>query len=90
MAKSKEIEHAVDPVMGADFEPLASLWQGANPAYPSEQSARWAVKQIQGELAKAGALGLHRGRLFVNRATFAEVARTRALAAASKRYGGAT
>jgi hypothetical protein len=72
--------------IGEDFAPLRVLWEGESPTYPSEQSARWAVRQMQGRLAEAGALALHRGSLFVHRQKLAEVAREHAIQAASRRY----
>lgn len=76
-----------DPVMGEEFQPLRALWEGAGAPYPSEQSARWAVRQLQPQLAAAGALGLHRGMLYVHRVKFADVARAHAVQAAVRRYG---
>jgi hypothetical protein len=75
-----------DPLMGAEFQPLRTLWEGANPPYPSEQSARWAIRQLDTRLAAAGALGLHRGMLYVHRQKLIEVARDHAIAQATKRY----
>jgi hypothetical protein len=49
-----------------EFQPLASLWTGDAAPYPSEQSARWELRTLRRELAEAGALALHRGRLFVH------------------------
>lgn len=77
-----------DPVMGAGFRPVRTLWEGDGAPYPSEQSARWALRQMQSELAQDGALALHRGMLWVNRDKFAELARQRAVSAAMRRYTG--
>lgn len=76
-----------DPVMGAEFQPLRALWEGDGAPYPSEQSARWAMRQLQPQLAEAGALGLHRGMIYVHRVKFADVARAHAVQAAVRRYG---
>lgn len=48
------------------FTPLASLWEGDNPLYPSEQSALWAVRTMRTQLADAGAIALLRGRTVVH------------------------
>jgi hypothetical protein len=79
---------AADPLMGAEFQPLRALWEGDSPPYPSEQSARWAIRQLEKRLAAAGALGLHRGMLYVHRQKLIEVAREHAIAQATRRYAG--
>lgn len=84
MSKHKGL--TADPIMGAEFQPLRTLWEGPDPAYPSEQSARWAIRQLDVRLAQAGALGLHRGMLYVNLSKFVEVARQHAIEQAAKRY----
>lgn len=66
MGKHKEAP-AADPVMGADFQPLRTLWEGEAAPYPSEQSARWAIRQLNARLSAVGALGLHRGMLYGKR-----------------------
>lgn len=77
----------VQPPFMGEFKPLADLWGGEGAPYPSEVSARWAVRQMKNELADAGAVALHRGRLFVHPVKFAEVAQRRAVEAMRKRYG---
>lgn len=72
-----------------DFVPLDALWNGPKPAFPSEQSARWAVSQHRRALADAGALALVRGRVFVHPARFAQAFEAEAIAAMSVRAGGA-
>jgi hypothetical protein len=89
MASRKADPHA-DPVMGADFHPLRTLWAGEAAPYPSEQSARWAIRQLDARLAAVGALALHRGMLFVHRQKLVEVAREHAIQQAAKRYGRST
>lgn len=69
----------------ADFQPLKSLWDGANAPYPSEYSARWAVRKLRDELAQAQAVALHRSRLMVHPQRFAEVAERAAIAEFSSR-----
>lgn len=85
MSKRKDL--AADPVMGAEFQPLRTLWEGPDAPYPSEQSARWAIRQLDGRLAQVGALGLHRGMLYVHMAKFVVLARQHAIEQAAKRYG---
>lgn len=85
MASRKDDPHA-DPVMGRDFRPLRSLWEGKDAPYPSEQSARWAIRQLERRLAEMGALGLHRGMLYVHHQKLIEVARDHAIAQATKRF----
>ena len=69
----------------AEFQPLKALWSGPNAPYPSEFSARWAVRKLRDELAKAQAVALHRSRLMVHPARFARVAEDAALAEFSNR-----
>ena len=78
MIKSKVKGVPAVPFM-ADFVPLNQLWAGANPPYPSEFSARWAVRKLRDELARAQAVALHRSRLMVHPQRFAQVAEKAAL-----------
>jgi len=71
------------------FHPVSALWEGDNPAYPSEQSALWAVRQMRQQLADAEAIAFHRGRTMVDLEKVAEIARQRAIEKAKKRWGGA-
>lgn len=71
----------------AEFEPLKVLWDGPQAPYPSEYSARWALRKMREELAKAQAVGLHRSRLMVNPQRFAEVAERAAIAQFAARAG---
>jgi len=57
----------------AEFHPLDFLWSGATPPYPSEQSARWAVRMHRAALAAGRALALSRGRLLVHPDRFVSV-----------------
>lgn len=86
MAKRTEGPPA-DPVMGADFQPLRTLWEDEPTTYPSEQSARWAIRQLNERLAAVNALALHRGMLYVHRERFVQVAREHAVEQANARYG---
>ena len=63
----------------ADFQPLRALWEGSNAPYPSEYSARWAVRKLRDELAQAQAVALHRSRLMVHPQRFAQVAEQAAI-----------
>lgn len=83
---NRKQEAGAHPLMGAEFQPLSALWQGPGAPYPSENAARWAMRQLQEPLAAAGALGLHRGMLYVHRQKLIEVARQHAIAQATKRY----
>lgn len=69
----------------AEFQPLKSLWDGANAPYPSEHSARWAVRKLRTELAAAQAVALHRSRILVHPQRFADVAKQAAIAEYSDR-----
>jgi hypothetical protein len=69
----------------ADFVPLEKLWEGVNAPYPSEHSARWAVRKLRDDLVKAQAVALHRSRLLVHPQRFAQVAEQAAIADFSNR-----
>ncbi len=71
------------------FDPLESLWQGDSPAFPSEHSARWAVKQKRPVLLKANALALFRGRIFIHRERFMAALQTAAMADYKARFAPA-
>jgi hypothetical protein len=68
------------------FEPVSELWEGSTPVFPSENSARWLLKQQRQALLDAEALALHRGRLFVHRERLLQVARQHAMAACRQQY----
>lgn len=63
----------------ADFQPMRSLWEGANAPYPSEYSARWQVNKLRDQLAKNQAMAMHRGRLMIHPLRFAAVAEQAAI-----------
>lgn len=69
----------------ADFVPLKQLWEGASAPYPSEYSARWALRKLRAELAQTQAVALHRNNLLVHPARFAEVAQRAAIEAFSNK-----
>jgi hypothetical protein len=53
------------PVL-AGWVPISSLWDGPAALFPSEQSARWALRgELKNRLVDAGALARLRGRLFI-------------------------
>lgn len=68
-----------------EFSPLDALWRGSKAAFPSEQSARWAVRMHRRALAEAGALALLRGRIFVHQVKFAQVIEVEAINAMRQR-----
>lgn len=72
-----------------EFAPLEVLWTGSKPAYPSEPSARWAVRQHRKALIEGSALALSRGRLLVHPARFAQVIETESIKAIRQRESGA-
>lgn len=87
MIKSKVKGGASVPFM-AEFVPLNKLWEGTNAPYPSEYSARWAVRKLRDELAKAQAVALHRSRLMVHPQRFSQVAEQAAIEEFSSRNLG--
>ncbi len=71
------------------FKPLTVLWEGDSPAYPSEQAARWAVRRLQSDLAKAEAVAIHRRQLMVHPERFFEVVGREAITRFQKRHAEA-
>ncbi len=51
--------------------PLPALWETPG-GFPSEQSARWAIRIYRAELTKAGALVHYRRRMYFEPAKFKE------------------
>jgi len=72
-----------------EFVPLNKLWEGSNAPYPSEFSARWAIRKLREELARAQAIAMHRNRMMVHPQRFSQVAERAAIAEFSSRVGGA-
>jgi hypothetical protein len=70
-----------------DFQPFESLWDGPDAPYPSESSARWAVRALRFELLAAQALAVHRRHLFVHPQKFAQVAERMAIQGAANLLG---
>jgi hypothetical protein len=68
------------------FSPLLELWTGESPAFPSENSARWALRQQRQALIDAEALALFRGRLFVHRERLLGIVRKHAVDACRQKY----
>lgn len=56
-----------------EWRPICALWDGSDAPYPSEHSARWDLRKLQGALAQAQALAIHRGRIYVHPERFARV-----------------
>lgn len=54
------------------WRPLPDLWQTPG-GFPSEQSARWAIRAHRTELTQAGAIVTHRGRMYFEPAKFKDV-----------------
>jgi hypothetical protein len=86
LMKKVNTQQLSGPLMG-QFWPVSVLWEGDGALFPSEQSARWALRGIRSRLAKAGALAYHRGRLQVDPGKVAEIAREIAIEKACQRYG---
>lgn len=72
----------------AEFLPLNSLWEGSQAPYPSEHSARWALRKLRNELASAQAVAVHRRRIMVHPQRFAEVAEQFAITEFFNRVNG--
>ena len=68
------------------FDPLSALWQGDDPPFPSEGSARWALTRARQALVNANALALHRNRMYVHRERAMQVLNENALAEYRRRY----
>lgn len=83
--KSKVKGTVAVPFM-ADFLPMNTLWNGSNAPYPSEHSARWALRKLRDELAMARAVAVHRGSIMVHPQRFAEVAEKAAINEFSSRH----
>lgn len=69
-----------------DLKPLSVLWEGAGAPFPSETSARWALRNMREQLAAAGALALHRRRMYVDVQKVGEFMRQAAVDRARKLY----
>jgi hypothetical protein len=62
-----------------EFKPLHCLWEGPQAPYPSEHSARWALRKLHGKLGLAEAVAIHRGSLYIHPERFARVAEQAAI-----------
>lgn len=71
-----------------EMEPFQALFEGAAPVFPSETSARYALRVHRDALMAAGALAMYRGRTCVNRERFLAVVREKARTAYVSRFGG--
>jgi hypothetical protein len=70
------------------FEPVTSLWEGNEALFPSENAARWLIRQRRQALIDAGAMA-HLGRTFVHRERFLEVVRQYAVDSYKQRHSAA-
>lgn len=77
MATRKVKEPAVQFLAG--FKPLNCMWEGADAPCPSEDSARWEVRKLRPELARAQALAIHRGKTYIHLERYLRVAETVAI-----------
>lgn len=77
-----------DELVLPGFSPLAALWEGEGAPFPSEQAARWAVRQRRAQLIDLEAIALLRGRTFVHREKLVQLMRQQAVAAYRDRYTG--
>jgi hypothetical protein len=82
--KSKTMGAPAVPFM-TEFVPLNRLWEGTAAPYPSEHSARWAIRKMSDELARAQAIAMPRGRMMIHPQRFAQVAEKAAIDAFSNR-----
>lgn len=72
MANRKDKEPPVQFLAG--FKPLSCMWEGPDAPCPSEDSARWEVRKLRPELARAQALAIHRGRTYIHLQRYLRVA----------------
>lgn len=84
MAVLDTTKHAPPALPG--FDPFESLWTGETPAFTSEYSARWVLRQQRAELIEARAVAFHLGRLVIHRERFLKVLEERAVEAYKRRY----
>ncbi len=61
------------------YQPLSWLWSGERALFPSEQSARWALRRLREPLNRESALARHRGHLFVQVERFQRVVEQQAI-----------
>lgn len=84
--QSKTARPAISFLQG--YLPLSALWEGDEAPYPSEASARWAIRRLRRELAEASAIALHRGRTLVHLERLKCLVEQDALTKARHRYCG--
>jgi hypothetical protein len=68
------------------FEAVDQLWHGTNPAFASENAARWAIRRHRDALIEAEALALLVGRTYVHRERLIKIIRDQALDAYRQRH----
>ena len=78
---------ALKPIFG-DYFPGEVLYQDAEvePLFKSPHSAAWFIRNNKPELARAGAIAIHAGKMYVNPARFAIVAEKAAVRMAQAMY----
>ncbi len=76
MATKSKTKQAPPVPFLSEFKPMSWLWENSPPIYPSEHSARWAMKNpmLRELLMKANAVAVHRGRFLVHPERFAKAA----------------
>ena len=78
MTNAKTPRAATPPFL-ADFRPFRDMYSGAQPLFPSQQAARWAVRVLRVRLAEAEAVAIHRRELMFHPARVAHVVEREAL-----------
>ena len=79
MANNAKPTRAVPPPFLVDFKPFRQMYTGAQPLFPSEQAARWAVRVLRVRLAEAEAVAIHRRELLFHPQRVAHVVEREAL-----------
>ena len=74
------------PAILPGFKPLSVLYEGPQAPYESAQAARWAVRRLQAELARAEAVAVHCRQLMVHPQRFSEVVSRDAITRFQKRH----
>ena len=88
MAHPQRSPHQPHPALPG-FDAFETLWTGEAPAFKSEYSARWALKQQRLALIEARAVAFHLGCIVIHRERFMKVLEERAVEAYKRRYATA-
>lgn len=72
-----------------EFRPMTDLWNGDQALFPSEQSARWALRKHREPLVAQSALAMFRGRTMYHPQRFSAVIESEAIRAANRAFGRA-